>query len=135
FTEHEGWIATLSASGAVKQAILAAHRAGRAPRVLACESRPLNEGRDLAAELAAAGVPVWFMVDAALPMLAAASTQVWLGADAVTERGVINKIGSFALALAAREHSVPVYALAMRRKFLPAGTKALKIEEQPPDPV
>ena len=58
-----------------------------------------------------------------------------LGADAVTDQGVLNKVGSFAAALAAREHSVPVYALAERRKFLPAGTAAITIVEQPPGEV
>src|SRR5262249_14301125 len=57
--------------------------------------------------------------------------QLWIGADAVTELGVLNKVGSFAAALAAREHSVPTYALASRRKFLPAATGALKIDEMP----
>ena len=57
---------------------------------------------------------------------------VWLGADAVTDQGVFNKLGSYAAALAAREHSVPVYALAERRKFMPAATRALKIVEMPP---
>src|SRR5256885_8266549 len=33
---------------------------------------------------------------------------LWLGADAVTDQGVVNKVGSYAAALAAREHSVPV---------------------------
>ena len=60
---------------------------------------------------------------------------VWLGADAVTDRGVINKIGSYAAALAARERSVPVYALAGRRKFVPASTAALRIAEMPPGEV
>src|SRR5262249_47710433 len=45
------------------------------------------------------------------------------------------KLGSYAAALAAREHSVPVYALAERRKFLPAATAALRIVEMPPDEV
>jgi translation initiation factor eIF-2B subunit delta len=44
---------------------------------------------------------------------------------------VINKVGSYAAALAAREHSVPVYALAGRRKFIPAATPALQILEMP----
>jgi len=133
--ERGGWIATLSASGAVREAVLEAHRAGREPRVLVAESRPRREGRVLAAALAAAGVPVWLVVDAALPLLLSQARMVWLGADAVTEQGVINKIGSFAAALAAREHAVPVYALAERRKFIPAGTGALKIVEMPPEEV
>lgn len=127
-----GWIATLSASGAARDALIEAHRAGREPRVLVAESRPRREGRELAAALAAAGIPVWLVVDAALPLVLSQARMVWLGADAITERGVINKVGSFAAALAAREHSVPVYALAERRKFIAAATAALKIVEMPP---
>lgn len=134
-TERGGWIATLSASGAVREALLELQRAGRAPRALIAESRPRREGRALAAALAAAGVPVWMVVDAALPLLLSQARMVWIGADAVTEQGVINKIGSFAAALAAREHGVPVYTLAERRKFVPAGTGALKILEMPPEEV
>lgn len=130
-TERGAWIATLSASGAVREAVLEAQRAGREPRVLVGEGRPLFEGRSLAAALAAAGIPVWLMVDAALPLLLSQARMVWLGADAITEQGVLNKVGSFAAALAAREHSVPVYALAARRKFLPAATRALTIAEMP----
>ena len=134
-SERGGWIATLSASGLVRDSILAAHAAGRKPRVLVAESRPRFEGRGLAASLGAAGVPVWLVVDAALPLLLSQAHVVWLGADAVTDHGAMNKIGSFAAALAAREHSVPVYALAERRKFIAASTRALKIAEMPPDEV
>jgi len=134
-TERGGWIATLSSSGAVRDAVLEAQRMGREPRVLVAESRPLCEGRALAATLAAVGVPVWLVVDAALPLLLSQARMVWLGADAVTDQGAFNKLGSFAAALSAREHSVPVYALAERRKFLPAGTPALRIVEMPADEV
>jgi translation initiation factor 2B subunit (eIF-2B alpha/beta/delta family) len=134
-TEAESFVATLSASAMVRDALLLAHHRGRAPRVLASESRPLYEGRALATELAHAGIPVWLVVDAALPMLLAGARMVWLGADAVTDRGIVNKVGSFAVALAAREHSVPVYVLAGRRKFLPASTRALKIQELSADEV
>jgi translation initiation factor eIF-2B subunit delta len=131
-TEREAWIATLSSSRIVRDAIVELHAGGSAPRAMIGESRPGNEGRDLAAELARAGVPVWLVVDAALPLLVAGARMAWMGADAVTDRGVINKVGSLALALAAREHGVPVYALATRRKFLPAATGALRIIEMPP---
>ena len=131
-TERGAWIATLSASGVVREALLEARRAGRDPRALVAEGRPRLEGRAMAAALAAAGIPVWLVADAALPLLLAHAAQLWIGADAVTEAGVINKIGSFAVALAARERSVPSYALAGRRKFLPAATPALRIVEMPP---
>ncbi|MBI1798960.1 MAG: DNA recombination protein RmuC, partial [Candidatus Eisenbacteria bacterium] len=133
--EREPWIATLSASRTVCDAMLAARRAGLAPRALVAEGRPGREGRAMAATLAAAGIPVWLVVDAALPLLLSQARMVWIGADAVTDQGVVNKIGSFAVAIAAREHSVPVYALATRRKFLPATTAALRIVEMPPSEV
>ena len=130
--EREPWIATLSSSSVVRAALLAARQAGREPRALVAEGRPRLEGRAMAAALAAAGIPVWLVADAALPLLLAHAAQLWIGADAVTEAGAVNKIGSFAAALAAREHSVPCYALAGRRKFLPAATPALRIVEMPP---
>ena len=133
--EHDAWIATLSTSAAVREAFLLAHRDGLGPRALIAESRPRAEGRVTAAALAGAGVPVWLVIDAALPLLLSQARMVWLGADAVTDQGVINKIGSYAIALAAREHSVPVYALATRRKFLPASTPALRIVEMPAEEV
>ncbi len=129
--EPEPWVATLSQSGAVLEALVRASKAGLQPRALVAESRPLLEGRAMAAALAAAEIPVWLVVDAALPLLVSQARMVWLGADAVTDRGVVTKVGGFALALAAREHSVPVYVLAERRKFLPAETPALKILEMP----
>jgi translation initiation factor 2B subunit (eIF-2B alpha/beta/delta family) len=134
-TQRGAWIATVSHSRVVIEALLELAREGRAPRALVAEGRPLLEGRRAAAELAQAGIPVWVVADAALPLLLSQASQVWLGADAVTDRGVINKVGSYAIALAAREHSVPVYALAGRRKFLPARTGALRILEMPPEEI
>jgi translation initiation factor 2B subunit (eIF-2B alpha/beta/delta family) len=130
--ERGGWIATLSSSATVLAAVLEAHAQGRGPRVLLAEGRPGCEGRGMAAALAEAGVPVWLVVDAALPLLLQQASHLWIGADAVTEQGVVNKIGSYAAALAAREHSVPAWSLAPRRKLLPAATSALQIAEMNP---
>jgi translation initiation factor 2B subunit (eIF-2B alpha/beta/delta family) len=131
-TASDAWIATLSASEAVTAALLALAKAGRKPRVIVAESRPRLEGRDTARALAAAGLETWLVADAALPLLISQASAVWLGADAVTEQGVINKVGSYTAALAAREHGVPVWAIAVRRKLLPGGTAALGIVEMPP---
>ncbi|MEO5988450.1 MAG: hypothetical protein ABIU54_06605 [Candidatus Eisenbacteria bacterium] len=128
---NEPWIATLSNSTAVHEALRVLHREGRSPRVLLAESRPRLEGRDMAAALAADGIPVWLVTDVALPMLMQQATALWLGANAVTEHGVLSKIGSFVTALAAREHGVTVHGLAHRRKFLPATTRSLAIAEMP----
>jgi translation initiation factor 2B subunit (eIF-2B alpha/beta/delta family) len=130
-TERGAWVATLSSSTTVRAALLGLHRRDRGPRALVGEGRPLLYGRALAAALGQAGVPTWLVVDGALPMLLSQSAALWLGADAVTDRGAVVAVGGFAAALAARESSVPVYVLAPRRKFLPGTTAALQIEERP----
>jgi translation initiation factor 2B subunit (eIF-2B alpha/beta/delta family) len=131
-TERGAWIATLSSSTTVRAALLELQGRDRGPRVLVGEGRPLLHGRALASALGLAGVPTWLVVDAALPMLLSQAAALWLGADALTDHGAIVAVGGFAVALAAREHSVPVYVLAPRRKFLPGTTAALQIEERPP---
>ena len=130
-TERGAWIATLSGSTTVRAALLELQGRDRGPRVLVGEGRPLLHGRALAAALGRAGLPTWLVVDAALPMLLSQSAALWLGADAVTDRGAVVAVGGYGVALAARESSVPVYVLAPRRKFLPGTTAALQIEERP----
>lgn len=129
--ERGAWIATLGGGSTVALALLELQRLDRGPRALVGEGRPLLGGRVLAAELGRAGVPTWLVVDGALSMLLSQAAGLWLGADAVTDRGAVVAVGGFAAALAAREHSVPVHVLATRRRFLPAATGALRIEEMP----
>ena len=45
---------------------------------------------------------------------------VWVGADAISLRGVSNKTGTALIALAARALGVPFYVLCSSDKFLPA---------------
>ena len=131
-TTRQPWIATLSASEGVLAAIRELTTDGRKPRVIIGESRPRLEGRDTARALADAGIEAWLVADAALPLLLSQASALWIGADAVTEAGVLNKIGSYTAALAAREHGVPAWAIATRRKILPSATAALGIHEMPP---
>jgi translation initiation factor 2B subunit (eIF-2B alpha/beta/delta family) len=130
--ERGAWVATLSDGSTVRAALFELHARERGPRVLVGEGRPLQRGRALASALGLAGVPTWLVVDGALPLLLSQAAALWLGADAVTDRGAIVAVGGFAAALAAREHSVPVHVLAPRRKFLPGTTAALRIDERPP---
>lgn len=134
-TTRQPWIATLSASEAVLAAIRELTADGRRPRVIVAESRPRLEGRDTARALADAGIEAWLVADAALPLLLSQVSALWLGADAVTEAGVLNKIGSYTAALAAREHGVPAWAIATRRKIVPSSTAALGIAEMPPSEI
>jgi translation initiation factor 2B subunit (eIF-2B alpha/beta/delta family) len=115
-----GTVATLSSSGTVRR-LLESEAAPRGISVLCFESRPIREGRILASALGRAGVEVTYAVDAAAHTLVASCDTVLLGADSIGDLGVVNKIGSAALAYAARGSGVPVYVLADRTKVLPRG--------------
>jgi translation initiation factor eIF-2B subunit delta len=128
-----GRVLTLSASSAVRAAILAAARAGRAPRVLCLESRPLCEGRALALELAERGIAVTLAADAAAARLAGAADLVLVGGDAVTPAGLVNKLGTTALALAGGWRGRPIFALAGSQKFAAALARGALDRGGPPE--
>lgn len=127
-------VVTVSHSSAVLGALLNAHRDGKRLRVICPESRPLCEGRELAQRLAAAGVEASLTVDAAAPALVAQADSVLVGADGVTAQVVINKVGTYPLALAARANAVPLYALAGAEKFWPPDVEH-EIEDRDPTEV
>jgi methylthioribose-1-phosphate isomerase len=96
--------------------VYAAHAEGRRVSVFAGETRPLLQGARLTAwELARAGIPVTVLTDgmAASVMRAGEIDVVLVGADRVAANGdVANKIGTYAIAVAARHHGIPFYVCA-----------------------
>lgn len=129
-----GTVGTISASGTVR-ALLESEAGPRGIRVVCFESRPMNEGRALAEALAEAGVEVTYAVDAAIDSLASRCDVVLFGTDAIGDAGVVNKIGSRALARAAVEAGVPVYVLADHTKLLPRGHPQVLDDERPGEEV
>jgi translation initiation factor 2B subunit (eIF-2B alpha/beta/delta family) len=125
-----GWVGTYSRSSLVERALVAAAAAGRPLRVLLAEGRPQLEGRDLARRLSESGVPCWLTVDAGAALLLPQAGALLVGADAVLPRTFVNKVGTYALLLAAREHNVPVYALAQRAKFIPGDARLFELGER-----
>lgn len=119
--EDGSQILTIGRSTTVRTALLHAQRAGRRPRVICGESRPIGEGRTLAAELAADGLHTTLFVDA----LAAAQVErcqlVLVGADHIAGDVLTNKAGTYALILAAGAAGVPCYALCSSEKLFPTG--------------
>jgi methylthioribose-1-phosphate isomerase len=83
---------------------------GRIGRVFADETRPWLQGARLTAwELVRDGIPVSLMADGAAAARMAAGGIGWVivGADRIAANGdVANKIGTYALAVAARHHGV-----------------------------
>ncbi len=112
-------VLTHSFSATVLSVLQAARARGRTLALVCTESRPLYEGRALAEQALTLGVPVTLILDAALGEWAGRCTLALVGADCVSPQGVVNKIGTRLLALAARERGIPAYVLAESGKFFP----------------
>jgi translation initiation factor eIF-2B subunit delta len=114
-------VLTHSASGLVEAALKRACREGRRPRVLATESRPMLEGLGQARRLRKAGCRVVLMADSAAGLMVEQADLVLVGADALFAGGIVNKIGTRLIALAARAQGKPCYVAATSDKMAPPG--------------
>ena len=90
---------------------------GKNFRVICTETRPLFQGRKTAKELSKFGIPVTMIVDSASNFIMEKATIVIVGADAITPKGIINKIGTSLIALAAKRAWVPFYSACELLKF------------------
>ena len=112
-----GHLVTISFSSSVLGVLKAIH--GDNPIQVACsESRPALEGHRLAAQLAAAGIPVTFFTDAGIGHALADADAVVVGADAIGPTWFLNKTGTRLLAAAAAFQGIPLYVIATRDKFV-----------------
>ncbi len=108
-------ILTHSYSGTVVSAVLGSSRKNM--HVIVTESRPLNEGRETANRLSEK-CDVALITDAQAGYFVAQADIVLIGADTVLADGaVVNKVGTYLIALAAERQNVPVYALCQTDKF------------------
>lgn len=107
---------------------------GKTLRVVATETRPYLQGSRLTAwEVSSAGIDVTLIPDNAVAQVMAEGdvNAVLVGADRVARNGdVINKVGTYPLALMAREYHVPMIALVQDPGSLASGN-AVEIEERP----
>ncbi len=111
-------IYTHSRSSTVEQSLRWLAQAGRVRRVIVAESRPGGEGIALARALAASeaardgGLLVTLAADTASGLLMREADAVIVGADSVRADGaVVNKVGTYPLALMARAEGKLFYAL------------------------
>ena len=92
----------------------------RAP-IVVTESNPLGEGRTTALLLASRGIPVRLIADAQAGAFVSQMAAVLVGADTVFADGaVVNKVGTLALALLARERRVPFFVASESLKVAPS---------------
>ncbi len=125
-------VMTHSFSSTVLEALREALHGGKKFSVICTESRPVCEGVALAASLGMEGISTSVITDAAVYRFLPGTRMVWVGADSISPRGVVNKTGTSLLALAAREFGVPVYVLCGSDKFLPGSYQPPP--EEPRDP-
>ncbi len=115
------------------------HASGEEVFVYADESRPLLQGLRLTAyELAKAGVPHAVQADSAAAglMRRGGVDAVIVGADRVCANGdVVNKVGTYSVALAAQRHDVPFVVAAPLSTLdaTTAGGDDVPIEDRPAD--
>ncbi|MGH7572784.1 MAG: S-methyl-5-thioribose-1-phosphate isomerase [Gemmatimonadota bacterium] len=137
---NAGGLAT-SGYGTALACAYVAHEQGKEIRVFADETRPLLQGSRLTTwELMQSGIDVTLITDGmtAATMARGDIDMVIVGADRVAANGdTANKIGTYGVAILAREHGIPFYVAAPRTTFdfdTPSG-REIPIEERPAEEV
>jgi ribose 1,5-bisphosphate isomerase len=111
-------IITLSRSKTVIDILKLLNEKNKHLKVVVCESRPKNEGRLTAQELAKAGINVELITDAMMGIFLPKVDAAIIGADSILKNGkVVNKVGSKALALLCKEYKKPFYVVTTQSKF------------------
>lgn len=113
---------------------------GKKIKVIATETRPMLQGARLTVwELKREGIPVTLISDnmVGYVMSRGLVSKVFVGADRILKTGhVINKIGTYTIAVLARHHEVPFYAVAPTSTIdLTSELSDVIIEERNPDEV
>ncbi len=119
-------ILTHSHSSLVKEVLLQ-----KRVEVFVTESRPKKEGVALYHILRKAGIEATLVTDAAAAYLVRKCDRVLLGADGIGDFGLVHKIGTYPIALAAKEAGIEVDVLATSARFWP---KEFVLPPQPRKP-
>lgn len=135
---NAGSLATVD-YGTALGVLRAAWAQGKRIRVIATETRPMLQGARLTAyELKREGIPFCLITDSMVGyvMSKRLMDKVIVGADRVVRDAVINKIGTYSIAVLAHEHDVPFYVAAPLSTFdLKHSASDVVIEERNPEEV
>ena len=111
-------VLTHSRSSTVLLGLQLAAKAGIIRKLFVMEARPRFEGRETAKAMTKMGVECTLVADAMGPSLVEEVDMAVVGADAVlNDGGVVNKIGTYPLALACKEERKPLCVLAESLKL------------------
>ena len=115
-------VATFSNSSTVASMIIACHKRFGWPQLVLCgEGRPMLEGLIMARRLKSEGVSATLYTDAALMSRVEIADVVWVGGDSLSREGLVNKVGSRALAILALMGSKPFMSFLTSDKLLAPG--------------
>ncbi|ATZ61656.2 MAG: S-methyl-5-thioribose-1-phosphate isomerase [Methanosarcinales archaeon Met12] len=109
---------------------------GKRIKVIACETRPLNQGSRITAwELLQDDVQVILITDNMVGHVVKSgmADKIIVGADRIVEDAVFNKIGTYTLSIIAKEHKIPFYVAAPMSTFdFEKRAADIEIEERSP---
>ncbi|MEM3722750.1 MAG: S-methyl-5-thioribose-1-phosphate isomerase [Candidatus Bathyarchaeia archaeon] len=135
---NAGALATVD-YGTALGVVRAAVEQGKKISVIATETRPKLQGARLTAyELKRDGIPVTLISDTMVGyvMYKRMVNKVIVGADRIVRDAVVNKIGTYQIAVLAKEHGIPFYVAAPKSTFDLTRTSAeVAIEERSPEEV
>ncbi|MCK5234075.1 MAG: S-methyl-5-thioribose-1-phosphate isomerase [Candidatus Aenigmarchaeota archaeon] len=95
-----------------------AKKQGKKFSVIVTETRPKMQGEKTANDLRRMRVPFIYVLDSAMALFMKQATKVFVGSDALLSNGsIVNKIGTEATAIVAKEFRVPVFVAAGTHKF------------------
>ncbi len=135
---NAGALATVG-YGTALGVIRAAWEQGKKIKVIATETRPKLQGARLTIyELKQEGIPVTLITDSMVGyvMYKQLISKVVVGADRIVQDAVINKIGTFTIAVLAKKYGLPFYVAAPKSTFdLKRKSDEVIIEERKPEEV
>jgi translation initiation factor 2B subunit (eIF-2B alpha/beta/delta family) len=115
---QDGVVLTHSYSSTVFRSLELGFKSGRRFTVYATESYPGMEGKQLAKDLIAQGVPVTLIADSAVTSVIEKVSLVLVGADSVLRDGSLaHKAGTREIGMVAKKHEVPLYSSSETMKF------------------
>ena len=110
------------------KALISAKKNKKSFSVINTETRPLYQGHITSKQLSRAGIKVTMSVDSAILQDIKRSDIIMLGADAVTKKGAVNKIGSGLISKIASYFKMPLYIVTDSWKF---SSKKVNLEKRP----
>ncbi|KAF2893433.1 hypothetical protein ILUMI_12739 [Ignelater luminosus] len=111
-------VLTHSRSRVVLHALEAAAKQNKHFEVFVTQSAPDNSGKQMCKVLEALNIPCTLILDSAVGYVMETVDFVMVGAEAVVESGgIVNKIGSYTMALCAKAMNKPFYVLTESFKF------------------